>query len=78
MATLQKNSNIKKNPVSWFRNSFNGDPDPAFYFNADMDWNPGWQTIMDPCGSGSGSWSDLKVKKRENFSLKNILAAGNR
>jgi hypothetical protein len=47
----------------------NSDPDPAFYPNADPDPDPRSQTYAyaDPCRSGSGSWSDLKVTKFEFF-----------
>jgi hypothetical protein len=34
---------------------------PAYYLNTDP--YPGSQTNADPCGSESGSWSDLKVTK---------------
>jgi hypothetical protein len=38
------------------------DPDPALYLNTDPDL--GNQTNADPCGSGSGSWSDFAVAKK--------------
>jgi hypothetical protein len=47
---------------------FNANPDPdlTFYLNVDPypDPDPGSQTKVDPCGSGSGSWSDFAVTKR--------------
>jgi hypothetical protein len=59
----------------WIRIGFNGDrdPDPAFYFNVDpdpafyLDADPasGSLTNLNPCGSGSGSWSEFKITKVE-------------
>jgi hypothetical protein len=43
--------------VLWVRIGFNADPDPAFHPD------PGRVTKADPCGSGSGSWSDFEVTK---------------
>jgi hypothetical protein len=56
------------------RIGFNADPDPAFYHSADPDPDPRSQTYAyaDPCRSGSGSWSDLKVTKVEFF-MRNLL-----
>ncbi len=48
---------------------FNPDSDPAFHRNVDPD--SGRKTVADPRGSGSESWSDLKV-------IKNSLNVGNR
>jgi hypothetical protein len=42
--------------VMWMHIGFNTDLDPAFYFNADLDPDPGSQTNADPCRSGS--WLD--------------------
>jgi hypothetical protein len=49
----------------------NADPDPDFYLNADSDL--GSQTNSDPCGSGSGSWSDVAVTK--SWILKTLCIA---
>jgi hypothetical protein len=62
----------------WIRSiGLNADPDPAFCLSSDRDPDPGSQPNEDPCGSRSGSWSDLAVKKVE-FLHVNILYAGNR
>ncbi len=66
----------------WIRIAFNADPDtdpdPAFYLNADPDPDPGSQTYAGPCGSESGSRSDIKATKSWNLNIKNKLTVKNR
>jgi hypothetical protein len=61
--------------VLWIRISFNANPDPACYLNADPNPDPGSQTNADP---DPGQIFKFKVTKKLNFHMKNILKVCNR